>query len=40
MSGEGAPDIAVEGASGLKVVVIASQWHEKVMDGLLAGTRR
>jgi 6,7-dimethyl-8-ribityllumazine synthase len=40
MSGEGAPAIAVEGAAGLRVVVIASQWHEKVMDGLLAGTRR
>jgi len=40
MSGEGAPDLQVEGAAGLKVVVIASQWHEKVMDGLLAGTRR
>jgi len=40
MSGEGAPAIAVEGADGLSVVVIASQWHERVMDGLLAGTRR
>ena len=40
MSGEGAPDLHVDGAAGLKVVVIASQWHEKVMDGLLDGTRR
>ena len=40
MSGDGAPDIHVEGAASLNVVVVASQWHEKVMDGLLAGTRR
>jgi 6,7-dimethyl-8-ribityllumazine synthase len=40
MSGEGAPDIKVEGAADLKVVVIASQWHTTVMDGLLAGARR
>jgi 6,7-dimethyl-8-ribityllumazine synthase len=30
----------VEGASGLKVGVIASQWHTTVMDGLLDGARR
>ena len=40
MSGEGAPALRVEGAEGLRVVVIASQWHTKVMDGLLAGARR
>ena len=40
MSGEGAPAITVEGARDLTVVVIASQWHTKVMDGLLAGARR
>ena len=40
MSGEGAPQLAVDGAAGLRVVVIAAQWHEKVMDGLLDGARR
>ncbi|MDT4924269.1 MAG: 6,7-dimethyl-8-ribityllumazine synthase [Pseudonocardiales bacterium] len=40
MSGEGAPTLTVEGAEGLTVVVIASQWHATVMDGLLAGARR
>lgn len=40
MSGEGAPELHVEGATGLTVVVIASQWHEQVMNGLLAGARR
>ncbi len=39
MSGEGAPTLAVDGR-GLSVVVIASQWHQAVMDGLLAGARR
>ena len=40
MSGEGAPALVVEGAQDLTVVVIASQWHTTVMDGLLAGARR
>ena len=40
MSGEGAPAITVEGAEELTVVVLASQWHTTVMDGLLDGARR
>lgn len=41
MSGHGAPETgAVEGASGLKVVVVAARWHVRVMDGLLAGAQR
>jgi 6,7-dimethyl-8-ribityllumazine synthase len=40
VSGEGAPNLHVEGAERLKVVVIASQWHTTVMDGLLDGARR
>lgn len=41
MSGHGAPAHgAVAGASGLKVVVLASRWHTTVMDGLLAGAER
>jgi 6,7-dimethyl-8-ribityllumazine synthase len=40
VSGEGAPAITVEGAEDLTVVVIASQWHTTVMDGLLGGARR
>lgn len=39
MSGEGAPALRVDG-SGRTVVVIASQWHQTVMDGLLDGARR
>jgi 6,7-dimethyl-8-ribityllumazine synthase len=40
MSRDGAPDLEVEGAAGLRVVVIASRWHATVMDGLLDGARR
>ncbi|WP_375491699.1 6,7-dimethyl-8-ribityllumazine synthase [uncultured Jatrophihabitans sp.] len=39
MSGEGAPTLQVDG-SGLRVVVVASQWHDTVMNGLLDGARR
>jgi 6,7-dimethyl-8-ribityllumazine synthase len=37
---DGAPQLTVDGADGLTVVLIASQWHATVMDGLLAGARR
>jgi 6,7-dimethyl-8-ribityllumazine synthase len=41
VSGHGAPELGpVEGASGLKVAVVASRWHTQVMDGLLDGARR
>ncbi|PFG38017.1 6,7-dimethyl-8-ribityllumazine synthase [Georgenia soli] len=39
MSGAGAPKLTVEG-TGMRVVVVAAQWHTEVMDGLLAGARR
>ncbi len=39
MSGHGAPTITPDG-SGLRVAVIASSWHEVVMNGLLDGARR
>ena len=41
MSGQGAPELAaVQGASGLRVVVIAARWHDQVMAGLVAGAER
>lgn len=40
MSGEGAPALTIEGASGLRVVVVAALWHTTVMDGLVAGAQR
>ena len=39
MSGAGAPVVRVDGG-GLRVAVVAAQWHERVMDGLLAGALR
>ncbi len=41
MSGNGAPaPDPLEGAAGLRVAIVAAQWHQTVMDGLLAGARR
>ncbi|MGD6978748.1 MULTISPECIES: 6,7-dimethyl-8-ribityllumazine synthase [Citricoccus] len=43
MSGHGAPqglDMTGARAESLRVAVIAAQWHDEVMDGLLAGARR
>ena len=41
MSGTGAPAARpVEGAAGLRVAVVASEWHPDVMAGLLGGARR
>ncbi|KHL12197.1 6,7-dimethyl-8-ribityllumazine synthase [Mumia flava] len=39
MSGQGAPRVAGD-ASGLRVAVVASSWHETVMDGLVGGALR
>ncbi len=39
MSGEGAPDYAIDGR-GLTVVIVAGRWHEQITDGLLAGAHR
>ncbi|MFF2040397.1 6,7-dimethyl-8-ribityllumazine synthase [Kitasatospora sp. NPDC058170] len=40
MSGHGAPELTIDNAAGLKVAVIAAQWHDKVMNGLLDGAHR
>ncbi|HLY33661.1 MAG TPA: 6,7-dimethyl-8-ribityllumazine synthase [Jatrophihabitantaceae bacterium] len=38
---DGAPELKrVDGAEGLRVGVIAAQWHATIMDGLLDGARR
>ncbi len=39
MAGHGAPAIHPDGA-GLRVAVVASSWHDLVMDGLVDGARR
>ena len=39
MSRGGAPELTLE-ARNLKVAVVAAQWHQQVMDGLVAGALR
>lgn len=39
MSGEGSPDLRVDG-TGLNIVVIAGHWHEEITNGLIAGATR
>ncbi len=39
MSGHGAPTLQVE-AAGARVAIVASSWHDQVMDGLVAGAER
>ena len=38
MSGHGAPELKVDGA-GARVAIVASGWHDAVMEGLIAGAR-
>jgi 6,7-dimethyl-8-ribityllumazine synthase len=40
VSGKGAPELSVRNVGDLRVAVIAAQWHEKVMDGLVDGALR
>ena len=40
MSGSGAPEQSVPHARGMKVTVVATQWHERVMEGLVTGALR
>ncbi len=39
MSGAGSPSINTD-ATGLRVTIIAGQWHATITDGLLAGAHR
>jgi 6,7-dimethyl-8-ribityllumazine synthase len=40
MSGSGAPSLDLSAARGVRVAVIASSWHETIMDALVAGAIR
>lgn len=40
MSGQGAPELQVGKVGDLRVAVVASLWHQHVMDGLIAGAQR
>jgi 6,7-dimethyl-8-ribityllumazine synthase len=37
--GAGVPDMPVLDASGVKLAIVASTWHTKICDALLAGAR-
>ena len=39
MSGAGSPELSIDG-HGLRVVIVAGQWHEVITDGLIAGSTR
>jgi 6,7-dimethyl-8-ribityllumazine synthase len=39
MSGNGAPKLAID-ASGIKVSIVVTSWHEVITGGLLAGAER
>jgi 6,7-dimethyl-8-ribityllumazine synthase len=39
MSGNGAPKLAID-ASGIKVSIVVTSWHEGITGGLLAGAER
>ena len=39
MSGAGRPQFSVD-ATGLKITIVAGQWHTEISDGLLEGARR
>jgi 6,7-dimethyl-8-ribityllumazine synthase len=40
MSGGGQPHLAAIDGRQLRVAVVASQWHQRIMDGLVAGAQR
>ncbi len=40
MSGEGSPSVTPTDCHDLRVAVVAATWHERVMEGLLAGAHR
>jgi len=40
MSGEGAPGTGPVDCHDLRVAVVAASWHEKVVEGLIAGAQR
>lgn len=40
MSGSGTPERSAPHARGMRVTVVAAQWHERVMRGLVTGALR
>lgn len=39
MSGDGSPELKVDGR-GVRAVIIAASWHQQVMNGLIEGAHR
>ncbi|MGW4382236.1 6,7-dimethyl-8-ribityllumazine synthase [Kitasatospora sp. NPDC004531] len=40
MAGHGAPVLSPKNTADLRVAIVAAQWHEQVMNGLLDGAHR
>lgn len=40
MSGEGLPELALEDAKGIKLAIVAGQWHSVISEALVAGAQR
>ncbi len=40
MSGSGEPEVTAVDASGVRLGIVASTWHSKICDALLAGARK
>ncbi|MCE5292566.1 MAG: 6,7-dimethyl-8-ribityllumazine synthase [Nocardiaceae bacterium] len=40
MSGEGIPQIDLEGAADVRLAIIASRWHDKICTALIEGAQR
>lgn len=40
MSGAGAPQLNIEGASDLRIAIVSTQWHAELMAALLDGAHR
>ncbi len=40
MSGTGVPDMPALDASGVRLAIVASTWHARICDALLAGARK
>jgi 6,7-dimethyl-8-ribityllumazine synthase len=40
VSGEGAPVIRHTDGTGLRITIVAAEWHEQIATGLLEGARR
>jgi 6,7-dimethyl-8-ribityllumazine synthase len=40
VTGQGTPELDLDGAADLRIVIVAARWHEPIMAGLLAGAER